>query len=120
MENITKQLAERLNNLLSDEDLTDDKLREASEGLLPNIADFLNGALRKTDSPNKNYKQNISAATPKEICDMLLVYKDAVNIPLHNFFDIMKCLPKDKHHLFAIAVKNDTVHIEYSETVSRY
>lgn len=33
---------EELNKLLSDEDLTDEKLREASERLLPNIADFLN------------------------------------------------------------------------------
>ncbi len=36
-------LRDRLNDLILDEDLDDEKLREASEGLLPNIADFLNG-----------------------------------------------------------------------------
>lgn len=36
-------LADQLNALLWDEDLTDEKLREASEGLLPRIADYLNG-----------------------------------------------------------------------------
>lgn len=37
-----KELLDRLNLLLSDDDLTDEKLRRASEGLLPNLADCLN------------------------------------------------------------------------------
>lgn len=41
--NTRKELTDRLNALILDEDLDDEKLREASEGLLPNILDFLNG-----------------------------------------------------------------------------
>jgi len=37
-----KHYLKELQLLLSDEDLTDEKLREASEGLLPNILQFLN------------------------------------------------------------------------------
>lgn len=43
-----KLLSDKLNALLLDEGLTDDQLREASEGLLPNIADYLNAQLRST------------------------------------------------------------------------
>ena len=35
-------LSEQLRILMQDEDLTDEKLRDASEGLLPKISDFLN------------------------------------------------------------------------------
>ena len=38
---LRKYYLKELQLLLSDEDLTDEKLREASEGLLPNILDFL-------------------------------------------------------------------------------
>lgn len=43
-----KGLTDQLNNLLADEDLDDDKLRDASEGLLPNLADELNARFRST------------------------------------------------------------------------
>lgn len=43
------KLLEMLNNLIQDEDLTNEKLREASEGLLPNLADYLNGCANHAD-----------------------------------------------------------------------
>lgn len=51
-----KQLSNKLNELLSDENLTDDKLREASEGFLTNIADMLNVDIRKDDLSEKRKK----------------------------------------------------------------
>ena len=42
-------LRERLDLLLCDEDLTDEKLREASEGLLPRLADAIR-FLRRLES----------------------------------------------------------------------
>lgn len=44
-------LSDRLNVLIGDEDLTNEKLEIASEGLLPNIADFLNSL--RYDQPCK-------------------------------------------------------------------
>jgi hypothetical protein len=67
----------------------------------------------------KRIKKNITGASPQEIADMLLIYKDGVSVPLHHFLDIMKCMPKNQHHLFAVAVKNDTVYIEYAESKKR-
>lgn len=43
------KLIDQLNALLMDEDLTDEKLREASEGLLPNLVDYLNGCGHNAD-----------------------------------------------------------------------
>ena len=37
-------LTDALNDLLADEDLTDEKLRDAAEGLLPTLADALRAA----------------------------------------------------------------------------
>lgn len=42
---LLEELRNELNSLLQDEDLTDEKLREASEGLLPIIADYLNNLI---------------------------------------------------------------------------
>lgn len=42
---INIELVDMLNTLLEDEDLTDEKLRDASEGLLPNLADNLNACI---------------------------------------------------------------------------
>lgn len=39
---LRKHYSKELELLLADEDLTDEKLRKASEGLLPNILQFLN------------------------------------------------------------------------------
>lgn len=52
---MNKKLVNQLNQLLSDEDLTDEKLREASEGLLPNIADILNADIRAEQSLLDNF-----------------------------------------------------------------
>lgn len=47
MENL-KLLTRDLNKLIEDEDLTDEQLREASEGLLPNLATELNNYFRNS------------------------------------------------------------------------
>lgn len=52
---MNKKLVNQLNELLSDEDLTDEKLREASEGLLPNIADILNADIGSEQSLLDNF-----------------------------------------------------------------
>jgi hypothetical protein len=65
----------------------------------------------------KQIKKNITGATPSEIIEMLIVYGDGVEIPLDNFPLVMRELEKNKHHLFAIGIKNDKVHIRYSETI---
>ena len=60
---------------------------------------------------------NITGRTPKEILDMLIVYKEDVEIPLVNFNDVMSLLPINKHHFFAISIKNKRIYIKYSETI---
>lgn len=53
--NTLTELAKEPNKLLSDEDLTDEKLREASEGLLPNISDYLNNKIRNIWESGKEW-----------------------------------------------------------------
>ncbi len=47
LQGLIKTAREQLNNLLVDEDLDDKKLRDASEGLLPNIVDRFTAALAR-------------------------------------------------------------------------
>lgn len=58
---MNKKLVNQLNQLLSDEDLTDEKLREASECLLPNLADVLNRDMRLDDSIEQIVIDNIAS-----------------------------------------------------------
>lgn len=64
----------------------------------------------------KIIKRKINGASPKEIADILMVYKEGIEIPLHNFFNVMKEIERDKYHFFAVAVRNDKVYIEHNET----
>lgn len=55
----TIQLIKNLNLLVQDEDLTDEKLRDASEGLLPNLADYLNGCEHIADGVSLILKERL-------------------------------------------------------------
>lgn len=60
-----RNLLDGLHNLLCDEDLTDEKLREASEGLLPRLADALTAEKRLN---------GISVAITKAALDIAAVH----------------------------------------------
>lgn len=47
-------LREELLDLVCDEDLTDDKLRDASEGVIPLLADALGELLQEREEPQKS------------------------------------------------------------------
>lgn len=64
-------------------------------------------------------KKNISAFTASEVASILMVYKEEVEIPIWNFASVMKCLPKNKTHLFAIAVKGEKVLISFAESLDK-
>lgn len=64
----------------------------------------------------KSIKRNITGATPSEIIEMLCVYKDAVELPFESLPHVLKAFDKSVIHLLVIAVKKNTVHIEYAET----
>lgn len=56
-------IRERLGNFLQDEDLDDHKLREASEGLLPNLHDIANAALHDTNTADDEFNKFWAYAT---------------------------------------------------------
>lgn len=85
-------LSEKLNILITDEDLTDEKLREASEDLLPKIADYFN----LTDEIN-----NL-----KETC-----YNDSKNAGWHT--DLITGELKDRNKAEMICL----IHSELSEAM---
>lgn len=62
-------------------------------------------------------KKNITGAKPSEVADMLLIYKDEVEIPIWGFAAVMKCMPVKETNLFAIAVRGEKVIISHAETI---
>ncbi len=63
-------------------------------------------------------KKNITGATPSEIVEMLTVYKDAVEVPFDKLCYVLQAFDKSVVHLLVIAVKKNTVHIEYAESTT--
>lgn len=64
--NTRKELTDRLSALILDEDLDDGKLREASEGLLPNLLDFLNGCTNCIE-PKEAVLNDVSAEMERQL-----------------------------------------------------
>lgn len=80
---MNKKLVNQLNQLLSDEDLTDEKLREASEGLLPNIADMLNADIRKDDLYEKRKEvYTLAAKTWGAQAQMEMALEESIELAL--------------------------------------
>lgn len=64
-------------------------------------------------------KKEINTKTASEVAEILLIYKEEVEIPIWNFASVMNCLPKNETYLFAIAVNGEKVLISFAETLSR-
>lgn len=60
-------------------------------------------------------KTNITGATPSEIVDMLLVYKDAVSTPIESIYNILKQIDPKEKHFFVILVQNGQVMIQLAD-----
>jgi hypothetical protein len=64
-------------------------------------------------------KKPINTKTASEVAEILVVYKEEVEIPIWNFASVMNCLPKNQYHMFAIAVKGDKMLISFAETINK-
>jgi len=64
-------------------------------------------------------KRNITGATPSRIIELLMIYKEGVEIPLDSLPQVLKALQKGQHHLFALAVKGDKAYLEYDSSVKK-
>lgn len=103
-----KKLTESLNTLISDEDLTSEKLQEASESLLPNLADELNNLFR---SPRQQIYDAID--TERDFQDEMTSRTDRPDI-IENMHvgDILSAIQYNLNQASAAWYKGSTPHPE--------
>lgn len=61
-------------------------------------------------------KRELKGKTPKEIFEILAIYKEAVGMPIDDFATFLKHLDKDQIHTFVIQCDGTKVSIAHDES----